>query len=334
MGNEISPIFLLSNSDGGCQCQYYDELFKKPTNKEDQDQSTENEICHYHLRGQCSWGSNCQNVHCDLPYQWRWRRRWSRGWTVFSEDENDEIERSFCDPTNESHIVFNHRMTIDFKSMSGNDYGGSRFEIERLSTPSSINHGNETWRTKWLWYWKNPKDKWIKFGELDNYEGCKAEIKSAELEEAFVADPTGEANFKTAGTLSFDYIVNFCNMIQRNTTFGTTRALCRQPEFINKLNFELNQYVPIAHYLNESDSEYTEIKSLFLQSLHDVHIKSIERIEHGDLWENYMMKKSKMLKKKTERQLGETRVFHGTMNNNIDDICKQGFDFRLNGQTA
>jgi hypothetical protein len=41
-----------------------------------------------------------------------------------------------------------------------------------------------------------------------------------------------------------------------------------------------------------------------------------------------------MLKKKNEGQLGEKRVFHGTWNKNIPAICKQGFDFRLNGQTT
>jgi hypothetical protein len=57
-------------------------------------------------------------------------------------------------------------MTIDFNSMSGQDNVDSLFEIERLSTPSSVNHGNQTWRTQWLWYWKNPKGEWIKFGDL------------------------------------------------------------------------------------------------------------------------------------------------------------------------
>jgi hypothetical protein len=39
-----------------------------------------------------------------------------------------------------------------------------------------------------------------------------------------------------------------------------------------------------------------------------------------------------MLKQK--KDIGETRVFHGTKNNNISAICKQGFDFRLNGQAT
>ncbi|XP_060584165.1 protein mono-ADP-ribosyltransferase PARP11-like [Ruditapes philippinarum] len=47
-----------------------------------------------------------------------------------------------------------------------------------------------------------------------------------------------------------------------------------------------------------------------------------------------MMKKSKMMKKKNERKIGEKRVFHGTKNQYIAAICKQGFDFRLNGQTT
>jgi hypothetical protein len=55
-------------------------------------------------------------------------------------------------------------MTIYFKSMSDSDYEGRCFKIERLSTPSSVNHGNQTWGTKWLWYWKNPEGRWRKYG--------------------------------------------------------------------------------------------------------------------------------------------------------------------------
>lgn len=321
------------------------------------------EVCHYNLRGRCSWGSKCRDIHCDLPYQWRWRRRRSLFWAVYSEEENDRIERAYCDPTNEKYTVLKHGMTIDFNSMSGKDNSGYIFEIERISTPSSVNYGKQTWRTNWLWYWKNPKGDWIKFGDLDDYEGCTAGIKSDELEDAFVDDPTGEANFKTKGTHSFDYIANFRNMTQRNSTYNTTRELRRRPEFINKIDFELNhlrvrnannsmsrgiiapknwriteqkdlsEHIMIVK-VDESDSEYGDIKSLFFQSLQNVKIKSIDRIENGDLWENYMMKTSKMLKKQNGKLPGEKRVFHGTKDKYISAICNQGFDFRLNGQTS
>ncbi|XP_060596499.1 zinc finger CCCH-type antiviral protein 1-like [Ruditapes philippinarum] len=142
--------------------------------------------------------------------------------------------------------------------MSGKSSKGERIaiEVERLSTPSSINHENQTWRTNWLWYWKNPKGVWIKFGDLDDYEGNRAEIKSKELEKAFVSDPTGEANFRTTGTQPFDYIVEFRKMIQRNVTCKTSRKLCRRPEFINKLDFELNHLRLVKH------ADNTEIKRI------------------------------------------------------------------------
>ncbi|XP_060562489.1 zinc finger CCCH-type antiviral protein 1-like [Ruditapes philippinarum] len=132
-------------------------------------------------------------------------------------------------------------MTIDFQQMSGTDNIGGLFEIERLSTPSLVNRGNQTWRTNWLWYWQNPYGEWIKFGDLDDYGGNKAEIKSKDLEEAFVADPTGVVKFKTTGTQSYEYIVEFSEMIQRNTAYNTRRELRRRPEFIIKLDFELNR---------------------------------------------------------------------------------------------
>jgi hypothetical protein len=68
-----------------------------------------------------------------------------------------------------------------------------------------------------------------------------AGIRSSELEEAFVDNPYGTATFMTTGTHSYAYTVNFRNMIQRNIETFTTRELRRRPEFINKLDVELNK---------------------------------------------------------------------------------------------
>lgn len=35
-----------------------------------------------------------------------------------------------------------------------------------------------------------------------------------------------------------------------------------------------------------------------------------------------------------KKDIGERRLFHGTKGSYVDAICKQGFDFRLNGQSV
>jgi len=41
-----------------------------------------------------------------------------------------------------------------------------------------------------------------------------------------------------------------------------------------------------------------------------------------------------MMKKKTETEVREKRLFHGTKHDYVDAICKQGFDFRLSGASV
>ena len=50
-------------------------------------------------------------------------------------------------------------------------------------------------------------------------------------------------------------------------------------------------FILFLFQLKECDTEYNEIKKYFLESLGSsriVQIKSIERIENGDLWENFV----------------------------------------------
>ena len=41
-----------------------------------------------------------------------------------------------------------------------------------------------------------------------------------------------------------------------------------------------------------------------------------------------------MIKKSSNKDAGERRLFHGTTTRFADAICRQGFDFRLSGQKS
>ena len=51
-------------------------------------------------------------------------------------------------------------------------------------------------------------------------------------------------------------------------------------------------------------------------------------------FENYFSKKLKMEKKKKGSPVDERQLFHGTSSQYVDAICRQGFDFRLSGQSS
>ena len=55
------------------------------------------EICIYHLRGQCQYNQSCRNHHCSLPYQWQMQQSDSM-WTDLSLSNNITCELTFCDP--------------------------------------------------------------------------------------------------------------------------------------------------------------------------------------------------------------------------------------------
>lgn len=46
------------------------------------------------------------------------------------------------------------------------------------------------------------------------------------------------------------------------------------------------------------------------------------------------MKKKKKAEQGTESEVLEKQLFHGTLPEYVESICKQGFDFRLSGSTV
>ncbi|XP_060605775.1 uncharacterized protein LOC132758239 isoform X2 [Ruditapes philippinarum] len=330
-------------------------------------------VCIFNLRGICKWNF-CPDVHCDLPYQWRWKLLFAKEWTPLYQHENVETEKAFCDPVNEVYRLVTEQgvnINIDFKTMTGTNIEGQVFVVNRLSTPSSVEVVRQRWATNWLWYWKNENGEWM------NYSDTVVEIEKCDIEQAFINNPDGQFSLRENGS-----IIDFSKMMQVNDNPTPEIEVCRRPVFVSENETEERktkqtqkegtkrggqvpnqptserissttelsaspkwnmlpeedlsnhrQLVP----LKESDSEYTEIKGFFLESLGSpitVRIKSIERIENGDLWEDFVGKRTKMLKKKTEEEVGERRLFHGTRNQYIDPIWSQGFDFRLSGQTS
>ncbi|KAL4222038.1 polymerase [Mactra antiquata] len=333
-------------------------------------------ICFYYLRGKCLYGNGCRNFHSDLLYHWRYRQEGTADWLNVSPEENTNMEFSYCDPENKEYFFPTDQGTtckIQFKTtvnMNGVDDSGVSYEIQRLSTASSVQFEKQSLTTEWIWYWQDRKMKWTKYGDADM--DYRSNITSSDLEQAYVRNPEGQMSFQTAG---HRYILDLNKMTQQNLDYETKREVRRRPVFLRKQDIEERKkrrpgnhddttsrkrtgsvshdelelaplhwsrtedlldhckIVEVQKKIPSTRKEYEEIENLFCESLpNTVSIVSIERIENGELYFNYASKKKRMEKKK--KDIGERRLFHGTKSSYVDAICKQGFDFRLNGQSS
>ena len=70
------------------------------------------EICVYHLCGQCHYKDQCRNQHCDLPYQWQWKL--DDTWTDFNLSNNVACELTYCDPQEDTCIILQGYMPLSY----------------------------------------------------------------------------------------------------------------------------------------------------------------------------------------------------------------------------
>lgn len=83
----------------------------------------------------------------------------------------------------------------------------------------------------------------------------------------------------------------------------------------------------------KTSPESCTIRKMFFETMpKSCNILSIKRIENGELWMNYVSKREKMNMRKTfGGNVMELQLFHGTNEDIVDAICRQGFDFRFSG---
>ncbi|XP_053390194.1 protein mono-ADP-ribosyltransferase PARP12-like [Mercenaria mercenaria] len=326
-------------------------------------------ICLFNLRGRCRWNF-CPNVHSELPYQWRWKSLSEKDWNILSEHENVRMECTYSDPSNRGYTLASEtgvNITIDFQNMTGTSTDRQTYTsciIRRISTPSAVEYTRDRWATVWQWYWQNEDGKWIKYGNMTGPSNIR-KISNNNIEQAYINNPEGQ--IACGGNSNF---IDFSRMTHIDVDDKTVVDVCRRPTFVSEreakekkrqLDLRPEQEVPVSSTvdmfapppnwkmspgeditdhcqlttLQDTDIEYKEIESFFNECPPiSVLIKSIKRIENGDLWENYVCKRTKMLKRKSKEEVGERRVFHGTKNQFVDPIWHQGFDFRLSGQTT
>ncbi|XP_052212572.1 zinc finger CCCH-type antiviral protein 1-like isoform X2 [Dreissena polymorpha] len=283
-------------------------------------------VCIYNLVGKCSYGARCFNYHCELPYQWMFRAKGSEDWIEVQPAENLLMELNYSDPSKEDYFIMvsGRSIKLDYSTMT--TIGDHVLMFHRLSTNTSIVMDTQPLATKWIWYWKNQVGSWSKYGDEDH--GYKSSLCSHEIEQAFINNPEGQLEFSTAGhnyVLNFQEMVQSNLHYKTKRAIRRRPEFVDEKEFEMRKKQGKSQPMPgigpagaavdiprppaawslrvsddlINHYriiqLDKKNpamrQEYQEIEDLFCKHLPStVTIKSIERVENGELWHSYERK--------------------------------------------
>ncbi|XP_041363851.1 protein mono-ADP-ribosyltransferase PARP12-like [Gigantopelta aegis] len=314
-------------------------------------------ICIHYLRGKCLFGGKCRYHHKSTIYQWQWKKNTDLDWTDFDEEENITLEKGFSQVEEaECYLKMGKNIVrVDFDTMSVS--GGNISSVQRLTTISSKNSPPyiQKWTTIWHWYWQDQNGSWKEYGDPDR-RGQRSELDSDMVEERYLENPDGSIKF---GNGRHQYILYFTDMQQMNKKTKTKRDVRRRPTFFHPEDFKKRRssetsadisksFVPkewnvsgedvYGHYrktvIKQSSQEFKLIDKLFHTTMPQGRsIKSLERIENGELWNSFCLKREQM-KRKLGKDVVECQLFHGTHVDNIDAICHQGFDFRFSGKAV
>ncbi|XP_046557780.1 protein mono-ADP-ribosyltransferase PARP12-like isoform X2 [Haliotis rubra] len=230
----------------------------------------------------------------------------------------------------------------------------TKISVRRLSTPSSSSPRMQPslykWATQWRWYWEDDSGTWMEYGKTGT-GGYTTETNSDSIESAYQQDTNGSLDY---GTTGFRYKLMFDQMMQTNMSTSKGRRVRRRPQFVTKEelgkrpNFDprrkkqlcprgwsigqTNEEKLFKHYskmmISNTTDEFQKIANLFLETLPNKTIVSLERIENGELWMNFDGRREKM-ERRTGKPAAERQLFHGTTEETVEAISKEGFDFRF-----
>ncbi|KAJ8357821.1 hypothetical protein SKAU_G00206150 [Synaphobranchus kaupii] len=318
-------------------------------------------VCVDFLRGACAYGSDCAFHHTVLPYHWQIRRAEGGAWRSLSDDSQDQLERLYCNPDNES-VRLKHQgrvFTLDLCTMRVQD-----LEFDQYFCKDNLG-------------WREYSKLVVRLIEEASGHGLK--------EVRFV-------------TLQNQYVLNIGEGFQQNAVFGFRRPIRKRPVFLSSVL--LTPYLQTLGGLSSSESpsrsrppsptatappaplalptplalpalpttpaparlfpetwlpmgpcqdflqvpvapedrSYRTVYSLFHRTVSETRFRIVRilRVQNSFLWEKYKRKKEYMSRKMSESERGqnERHLFHGTSQDAVDGICKHNFDPRVCGKHA
>ncbi|KAJ8274196.1 hypothetical protein COCON_G00088210 [Conger conger] len=208
-------------------------------------------ICVDFLRGTCAYGSDCAFHHTVLPYHWQVRRAEGGAWRSLSDQSQDQLERLYCNPDNES-VRLNHGgrvFTLDLCTMRVQDHEFD--QVRRLSAPSSPSSSSSSssaatppdanpasnCHTVWKYFCKDNLG-WREYSKL-----------VVRLIEEASGRGLVEVRFVT---LQNQYVLNIQDGFQQNAILGYRRPIRKRPVFLSSVL--LTPYLRTLGGLSSSES--------------------------------------------------------------------------------
>ncbi|XP_033110152.1 protein mono-ADP-ribosyltransferase PARP12-like [Anneissia japonica] len=313
------------------------------------------EICKLNLRGKCTNERWCQRHHCDVPYQWQVLN--NGRWESVNSIRNCSMESKFCDVNSEATLYFDTwgvmKLCYDDMSICNADCS-LVIKIRRLEVGGEPDISDPYLIPHWSWYWKDECGAWVEYAKQNTKGNARSDFNSSNFEALFDAykNHNGSSDVKfRAGDQQ--YILNFKSMTQSNTTHHTVKGVRRRPSmhltsvdmkrcreekpWLSNIKYPKTWDMSIrtTSYrlvtLFKNGEEYKNIESLFKKTLKRGNITIIERVQNELCWEAFKRQQEVMMKKNSFQPVEERQLFHGTTKINIEDICRDNFDFRLSG---
>ncbi|XP_066933775.1 uncharacterized protein [Clytia hemisphaerica] len=302
-------------------------------------------ICVKYLDDVCDNDETCSLLHPKnhTPYLWQYKKPNETSWKSFPINLNVEIEKAFCDPMQSRYETSSDKMSfIEFANdgkMSGSHLNQS-IEIRRLSTASKalqLETCKDSYYTEWKWYWKENCGNWTEYVEKN----------SLYFEKNYHSEIAAGVRF-TAGQYKYELMFKTMQQQNLNPKYFTKRDVIRRPVYKSSVdesstpqeedNTPWHWPKEVSFEGGRLDVEPTKKKQIsqqFKASLgKNVTVLDVEEICNAEFYQKYQSKKKILTKKLGENDLNELELYHGTDAAVVDGICKQNFDWRLNGKNA
>jgi hypothetical protein len=290
--------------------------------------------------------AGCSTTASPNGQQWYWQAD-NGEWCPYDVQDAVNLEQQFTTDTSAIICVSRGQYTylIDLGEMQQtNMTTGKVRKLRRGQNTSSLRClGSGS-----IWFWEDNDGGWIKFVQGPGNDLIQ------KLEAAFVADPKSKLNIQIG---NYSYVIDLEQMTQTNTKTGKVRRIKRAPIPAKRvLNPEIQSgsntvqtveiQKPVSHciypptwencssrelqkiVISSSSEEFREIARFFNKTAQGLKLKSVTRIQNPDFYDRFYVYKTQF-EKRMGQGMGIYRLFHGTNKSNIDNICRQGFDFRL-----
>lgn len=189
---------------------------------------------------------------CSQRYSWQVSDGGTT-WMNLYRSQVTRLERAFCDPSQDGvdlpplhsdtlgtqfkdlfALLGSYPWRADFKAMSLTNLSIAK-TLQILRWCGGTVTGQSVRSPKFLWYFRDPNGKWIKYDDVDTLgkDDLVSNITSDDIEKHFLGNPSIPMSFQNS---KYSYRIDFNTMTESNLDSGVCQKVTRRP----KPHFDLN----------------------------------------------------------------------------------------------